>query len=32
MVISNARHTDLYDKTDIIPFEEITEFFQKNII
>ncbi len=31
-VIPNASHTDLYDKTDIIPFEDITEFFQKNLI
>ena len=31
-VIPNASHTDLYDKTDIIPFEEITEFFHKNMI
>ncbi|MTT31435.1 alpha/beta fold hydrolase [Terrilactibacillus sp. BCM23-1] len=31
-VIPNASHTDLYDKTDIIPFEEITDFFQKNMI
>lgn len=31
-VIPNACHTDLYDKTDIIPFEEITEFVQKSMI
>ncbi|MCM3033841.1 alpha/beta hydrolase [Niallia sp. MER 6] len=30
-VIPNVCHTDLYDKTNIIPFEEITEFF-KNMI
>jgi uncharacterized protein len=31
-VIPNASHTDLYDKTDFIPFEEITEFFQRNLL
>lgn len=31
-VIPNASHTDLYDKTDIIPFEEITKFVQKSLI
>ncbi len=29
MIIPGAVHTDLYDKTDIIPFDKITEFFQK---
>jgi fermentation-respiration switch protein FrsA (DUF1100 family) len=28
-VIPNASHTDLYDKTDIIPFDEITELFKE---
>lgn len=32
MVIPNATHTDLYDQTDIIPFDKITEFFQKNLV
>ena len=27
MIIPGAVHTDLYDKTDIIPFDKITEFF-----
>ena len=27
MIIPNAVHTDLYDQTDIIPFDKITEFF-----
>ena len=27
MIIPNAVHTDLYDRTDIIPFDKITEFF-----
>ena len=31
MLISNAVHTDLYDKTDIIPFDKMAEFFQKNM-
>ena len=29
MIISGAVHTDLYDKTDIIPFDKMTEFFNK---
>lgn len=29
MIIPNAVHTDLYDQTDIIPFDKIEEFFQK---
>ncbi|PTQ84295.1 hypothetical protein C8U37_10962 [Trichococcus patagoniensis] len=28
-IIPSASHTDLYDQMDIIPFDEITEFFQK---
>ena len=31
MLIPNAVHTDLYDKTDIIPFDKMAEFFQKNM-
>lgn len=31
MLIPNAVHTDLYDKTDIIPFGKIEEFFMKNL-
>lgn len=31
MIIPNAVHTDLYDQTDIIPFDKITEFFNKNM-
>lgn len=26
LIISDAVHTDLYDKTEIIPFDKITEF------
>ena len=29
MIIPNAVHTDLYDRVDIIPFDEIEEFFTK---
>lgn len=29
LLIPNAVHTDLYDQTDIIPFDKITEFFNK---
>ncbi len=31
LIIPNASHTDLYDQTDIIPFDKITEFLQKNM-
>ena len=31
MIIPNAVHTDLYDNTDVIPFEKIVEFFQNNM-
>ncbi len=29
MIIQDAVHTDLYDQTDIIPFDKIEEFFHK---
>lgn len=29
MIIPGAVHTDLYDRTEIIPFEKIAEFFRK---
>lgn len=29
LIIPGAVHTDLYDKTDIIPFDKITAFFNK---
>lgn len=28
-IIPGASHTDLYDRTDIIPFEKLKEFFEK---
>ncbi len=31
MIIPEAVHTDLYDQTNIIPFDKITEFFNKNL-
>ncbi|QYX76643.1 alpha/beta hydrolase [Streptomyces akebiae] len=31
VVVPGARHIDLYDRTDLIPFEELEEFFTKNL-
>lgn len=31
MIIPGAVHTDLYDNTDIIPFEKMVKFFQTNL-
>ncbi len=31
MIIPEAVHTDLYDKTDVIPFDKIAEFLKKNM-
>lgn len=31
MIVSDAVHTDLYDKVDIIPFDKIEEFFNTNL-
>ncbi|WP_407375509.1 alpha/beta hydrolase [Methanobrevibacter sp.] len=31
LIIPDAVHTDLYDDTDIIPFEKIKEFYMKNL-
>ena len=31
LYIPNAGHVDLYDKTDLIPFDKLTSFFQKNL-
>lgn len=30
-VVEDAEHIDLYDRIDRIPFDKITEFFQKNL-
>ena len=29
LIIPDAVHTDLYDKLDVIPFDKMTDFFQK---
>ncbi len=31
MIIPDAVHTDLYDRTDIIPFDKIEDFFNENL-
>lgn len=31
LIIPNAVHTDLYDRTDIIPFDKLERFFQDNL-
>jgi hypothetical protein len=30
-VVPNRGHVDLYDKTDLIPFDKLEEFFTKNL-
>jgi len=30
-IVPAARHIDLYDKTDMIPFDKLTSFFTKNL-
>jgi fermentation-respiration switch protein FrsA (DUF1100 family) len=30
-VVPNAGYVDLYDKTDLIPFDKLDEFFTKNL-
>ena len=32
LIIPNAVHTDLYDRTDIIPFDKFCDFFNKNMV
>src|SRR6266511_2762352 len=31
LVVPNADHVDLYDKTDLIPFDKLEEFFTENL-
>jgi hypothetical protein len=31
MIIPDAVHTDLYYKTDVIPFDKIAEFYSQNL-
>ncbi|WP_135692432.1 alpha/beta hydrolase, partial [Klebsiella quasipneumoniae] len=30
-VVPGAGHVDLYDRTDVIPFNKLTDFFRKNL-
>lgn len=30
-IVKNAGHVDLYDRTEVIPFDKLTEFFTKNL-
>jgi fermentation-respiration switch protein FrsA (DUF1100 family) len=30
-IVPNAGHVDLYDKTDLIPFDKLTGFFKKHL-
>ena len=30
-VVKDARHIDLYDRTDSIPFDKLTSFFKENL-
>jgi fermentation-respiration switch protein FrsA (DUF1100 family) len=30
-VVPGARHIDLYDRTDLIPFDELETFFKENL-
>ena len=30
-IVPGARHIDLYDKTDMIPFDKLTSFFKENL-
>lgn len=32
MIIPGAVHTDLYDKTDIIPLDKLESFFEKHLV
>lgn len=31
LIVPNAVHTDLYDKTDVIPFDDIVAFINDNM-
>lgn len=31
LLIPGAVHTDLYDRTDVIPFDKLADFFQRNL-
>jgi fermentation-respiration switch protein FrsA (DUF1100 family) len=32
MIIPGASHTDLYDRADVIPFDNLTTFFKQNLV
>ncbi|ARU27516.1 alpha/beta hydrolase [Cellvibrio sp. PSBB006] len=32
LIIKDANHVDLYDQIDVIPFDKLTEFFEKNLL
>lgn len=32
LIIPEAVHTDLYDKTDIIPFDKLESFFKEYLV
>ena len=32
LIIKGANHVDLYDQIDVIPFDKLTEFFEKNLL
>jgi fermentation-respiration switch protein FrsA (DUF1100 family) len=31
VVVPNARHIDLYDRVDMIPFDKLESFFKENL-
>jgi len=31
LIIPGARHIDLYDRTDMIPFDKLESFFRKHL-
>lgn len=31
LILPNTNHVDLYDRMDKIPFDKLTEFFNKNL-
>jgi fermentation-respiration switch protein FrsA (DUF1100 family) len=32
MIIPGANHTDLYDRVDVIPFDQLTSFFNRHLV
>ncbi|MGV9864668.1 alpha/beta hydrolase [Rhodococcus koreensis] len=31
VIVPGAGHVDLYDRTDLIPFDKLTEFYTRNL-